>query len=505
MCRPINIFLGSSIVELKDERKDLSREISEDLEHLLRKDNINVHFVKCENNHSGNDGSRDQDYYNQLLMDCEYSVFLFKTRLGARTAEEFSIARELQKTKKHVIFVYFLHTPEDTKEPKLKDFRDGLDIDWEECETISDVRKNLTLGLLDRIGIRVENPKSREDKLNQFIELRQDLHSEIDNMLAEIEKIKATPSDSIVAMIMNVIGIYRQADHWAAATDYDKKKYCELLFNYADFLDKYGLYYDSIDVYTRHIRFAEDVYGMEHRRIATSYNNLGEIYRKIGDHSKARDCFSKALRVIEKNDGLNHPESAKIYNNFGLTFFEQGDCIEAQRYYKMAVDVHVKANGTDNPLFAKYCNNIGSSYLEQREHSKALDYYFKALEIQERVLEMNHPDIANTYNNIGSVLDEEEKHEEALKYYQKALAIREKVLGKEHPNTATTYHNIGFSYYKMKKYDTALEYMNKALSVFHEKLGPIHPRTITVQKCIANVEAAMRKIKVSLRKRFNAQ
>ena len=116
----INIFLGSSIVELKDERKDLSCEITEDIEHLLRKDNINVHFVKCESNHSGNDGSRDQDYYNQLLKDCEYSVFLFKTRFGARTAEEFSIARELQKTKKHVIFVYFLHTTYSRRHKRAK-------------------------------------------------------------------------------------------------------------------------------------------------------------------------------------------------------------------------------------------------------------------------------------------------------------------------------------------------------------------------------------------------
>ena len=488
----INIFLGSSIVELKDERKDLICEITEDIEHLLRKDNINVHFVKCESNHSGNDGSRDQDYYNQLLKDCEYSVFLFKTRLGARTAEEFSIARELQKTKEHVIFVYFLYTPEDTKEPKLKDFRDGLDIDWEECETISDVRKNLTIGLLDRIGIRVEKTKSPEDKLNQFIELRQDLHSEIDNMLAEIEKIKATPSDSVAAMIMNVIDIYRQADKWAAATEYDRNKYCELLFNYADFLDKYGLYYDSIEIYIRHIKYAEEVYGIEHRRIATSYNNLGEIYRETGDYSLAREYFTKALSVVEKNDDLSHPVVARIYNNIGLSFYEQGDYFEAQKYYKMAIDIHVKANGTENPLYAKYCHNIGSSYWKQREFSKALDCYFEALEIQEKVLEKKHPDIANTYNSIGSVMDEEGIYEEALKYNKKALEIREKVLGKEHPSTATTYHNIGFSYYKMKKYDMALDYMNKALVIFQEKLGPIHPNTITVQKCIVNVETAIR-------------
>ena len=495
MCRPINIFLGSSIVELKDERKDLSREISEDFEHLLRKDNINVHFVKCENNHSGNDGSRDQDYYNQLLKDCEYSVFLFKTRLGTRTAEEFSIARELQKTKKHVIFVYFLHTPEETKEPRLKDFRDGLDIEWEECETISDVRNSLTLGLLDRLGIRIEKPKSREDKLNQFIELRQDLHSEIDNMLAEIEKIKAIPSDSIVAMIMNVIGIYRQADHWASATNYDKEQYCELLFNYADFLDKYGLYYDSREVYIRHISYAEDVYGIEHIKTAISYNNLGEIYRKTGDYSKARDYYTRALTIIEKTPGADNPNNATIYNNIGLTYYNQGLYVKALEYYQKALDIHKKTEPEKHHMFANYLNNIGSAYWMKGDKKKALECHFKALEIQKEVSDKDDSEMAFTYNNIGLVLDDEEKHEEALNYYQKALAIRKKVLGTKHPNTATLYHNIGFSYYKMKKYDIALVYMNKAHAVFQDKLGPMHPSTITVQKCIANVETSMRKSK----------
>ena len=493
MGKTINIFLASSIVELKNERRNFSSHVTEDIEHLLKNDDINIHFVKCESNHAGNDGSRDQDYYNQLLKDCDYSVFLFKTHLGSRTEEEYNIARNLQKSKKHVIFVYFLDVPENMKEQQLIRFQNELEPDWELCESIEDVQYKFSLGLLKRLGIRVVETKSLEDKFKQFIEMRRDLHSEIDGMLVEIEKIKAAPSDSVAAMIMNVIGIYRQADKWAAASEYDKKKYCELLFNYAYFLDKYGLYYDSIEVYIRHIKYAEDVYGMEHRRIATSYNNLGEIYRETSDYSLARDYFEKALRVVEKNDGLNHPVVARIYNNIGLSFYEQGDCNEARKYYKLAIDIHVKEKGKDNHIYAKYCDNIGSSYWKQREFSKALDYYFEALKIQEKVLGKHDPDIAVTYNSIGSVMDEEGNYEEALKYYKKALEIREKVLGKEHPSTATTYHNIGFSYYKMKKFDMALEYMNKALSIFQEKLEPIHPNTRTVQNFIVNVEAAMRK------------
>ena len=493
MGKTINIFLASSIVEFKNERRNFSSHVTEDIEHLLKNDDINIHFVKCESNHAGNDGSRDQDYYNQLLKDCEYSVFLFKTHLGSRTEEEYNIARNLQKSKKHIIFVYFMDVPESMKEPQLIRFQNQLEPDWELCESIEDVQYKFSLGLLKRLGIRVVDPKSLEDKFKQFIEMRRDLHSEIDGMLVEIEKIKAAPSDSVAAMIMNVIGIYRQADKWAAASEYDKKKYCELLFNYAYFLDKYGLYYDSIEVYIRHIKYAEDVYGMEHRRIATSYNNLGEIYRETGDYSLARDYFAKALRVVEKNDGLNHPVVARIYNNIGLSFYEQGDCNEARKYYNLAIDIHIKANGTNNPLYAKYCNNIGSSYWKQRRFADALEYYFKALQIQKKVLGEHDQDIANTYNSIGTVMDDEGNYEEALKYYKKALEIREKVLGKEHPSTATTYHNIGFSYYKMQKYDIALEYVNKALAVFQEKLGLTHPRTLTVQNCINNIETAMRK------------
>ena len=154
--KTIKIFLASSITELREERVILSDNISGNISNLLEKENSFVHFIKCDNDHAGNDGTREQDYYNQLLRDCEYSVFLFKTHLGDRTEEEYAVARELQKTQRHVIFTYFLNVPEEMMEQRLIDFRGNLKNDWEVCNNIDDVEKRLMLGLLKRLGVKID-------------------------------------------------------------------------------------------------------------------------------------------------------------------------------------------------------------------------------------------------------------------------------------------------------------------------------------------------------------
>ena len=480
MAKSINIFLGSSIVELKDERKDLSCDISGDIEHLLRKDNINVHFVKCENNHSGNDGSRDQDYYNQLLKDCEYSVFLFKTRLGARTAEEFAIARELQKTKRHIIFIYFLQTSEDSKEQRLKDFQDRLDIDWEECPTISEVRYNLAIGLLDRLGIRVENVNSPEDRLKQFIELRQDIHQEVDNMLVEIKRLQTSQTGSVAAMVMNVISIYRNVDRWAVATGYNKEKYIQILSDYANFLYEYGLYNDSKSVYLRLIPLIEEMYGMKQDILSTAYNNIGEVCRCQGDYSIALDYHTKSLKIKERLNNKSSMESS--YNNIGLVYYCLGESTHNTEHFSKAIDfykkaIHIQEELSDiDPLStALVYNNIGLTYNSLGDGDLALEYFKKALSTRKKLLGEDDANTASSYNNIGSVYFNRLDYSTALIYYEKANKIYEMTLGYNHPETAATYNNIGSVYFRMHEHKKALEYFEKSMEIGKSLLGDSHP------------------------------
>lgn len=498
MTKFINIFLASSIVELKNERRNLSDDVSGSITMLLKNDNIAVNFVKCEYNHAGNDGSRDQDYLNQLLTDCEYSVFLFKTHLGDRTEEEYNVARKLQKERKHVIFAYFLDAPENTMEQRLIEFRDNLGMDWEPCDNIDAVKFKLAMGLLDRLGIKVNLPISREEKFNQHIEMRQSMHQEIEKMLAEIEQIKKKPSDSVAAMIVCVIGLYREADRWASATDYNKERHFQLLSDYACFLFKYGLYRESKETFLRLIPIAEKRYGLEHENVANLYNNLGEVCRCLGDYSTALDYLLTAIKIEEKTIGINHPSISTTYSNIGLVYNSLGESthrtdnyFKALDFFKRAMRIDEKVLGMDNLSTACVYNNIGLVYNNLGD-DRALVFHEKALSIREKHLGSNHSLTALSYNNIGSVYQRIGNNTKALKFYIQAMKIDEIVFGSNHIETVSAYNNIGSLYFRMHKYPEALVYLTKALKIAKNMLGDNNPNVGMIQKWIDATKKAIK-------------
>ena len=470
----VKVFLASSITELEKERQELSA-LGDDISNIFPHDEIVVRIVKCENFHAGHVGPHDQEYIDGKLRGCDISLFVFKTTVGEWTRHEYAVARRLhQEQQKHRLFVYFLGDPAGEKDPSVEDFQQQLIKDgvyWKYYNTASEIKYKFLVGILNHLGITVggrsaeaeAEAKDADERFEQFEQgeaqqqqlmqkqqqRRQQLHQDIDDLLAQIPDVLADESQLVSTRIVEVMGLYQKADRWASKTDYDKEKYSDLLFDYAQFLNKYGMYYDAEAVWLRQIPLAEELYGQEHKNTAASYNNIGSVYWKQGDYPKALEYYGKALAIVEKVLGKDHPDTATTYNNIGTVYDDQGD------------------------------------------YPKALEYYKKALAIREKVLPKDHPDTASSYNNIGLVYDNQGDYPKALEYYGKALAIDEKVLGKDHPDTATDYNNIGFMYYQQGKYPEALEYLEKALEIFKARLGDDHPNTKGTQRWIALTKAAM--------------
>lgn len=506
--RIIKVFLASSITELKDERRNISS-LGDDISNLFSLDDIAVRFVKCENLHIGNIGEEDQKAIDERLRNCELSLFLFKAKAGDWTIHEFNMARELQKKKSHKIFVYFLRMPDDEKADSLRAFQQRLDnehIFWKECDNLSEVMLSFSMGVLTHIGITVgegtaeskaivEDGDSRFEEYQkneqQQLQLREALHKDIDNLLAQIERIMSDESQLITSRIIQAIGLYEKADRRAAATAYDKEKYSNLLFNYARFLYDYGLYKDSEATYLRQIPLVEELHGTESEEAATSYNNIGTVYKEQGKYDDALKYCCKALAIDEKVLGKEHPDTATDYNNIGMVYDKQGDYDKALEYYFMALAIREKVLGIEHSSTATSYNDIGLVYHAQSDYGKALEYYLKALAIREKVLGSEHPFTATSYNNIGSVYHSLGDDGKALEYLFKALAIWEKTLGTEHPNTAITFNNIGKMYYTQGNYPEAMKYLNKAYRIFERTLGIEHPNTKKTLGWIELVKKAM--------------
>ena len=525
----IKIFLGSSITELHDERVTLGDYLMNSVRPIFKQDGIEVEVLKCEDIRSGNTGENPQDRIDNLLRECDVSVFMFKTRAGNATIHEFDVARELQKSRRHEIYVFCFDEPEEKKEERLKDFQKRLekeDFYWYTCKDVTDLESQFVLGLLkferQLLGkakpsiVDAENITEKdgdtlfaEYELNEQTHeqkqapLKEMIHQRIDELRQQTKTVMANEDETIAARIFKAIELYMKADQWAAATAYDKEKYFHLLFNYAQFLYKYGLYKDAEAIYFRQIAIAEELYGKEHENTATSYNNIGAVYNAQGNFDKALEYLLKALAIREKVLGTEHSSTATSYNNIGAVYNAQGDFDKALEYYFKALAIREKVLGTKHPDTATSYNNIGDVYRAKGDYVKALEYHQKALAIREKVLGTEHPDTAQSYNNIAGVYYAQGDYGKALEYYFKDLTICEKVLGTKHPSTATSYNNIGWVYREQGEYAKALDYYTKAYQIFKKKLGDDHPNTKGSLKSINFVKEAMNSTTHSIKGLFH--
>ena len=214
----------------------------------------------------------------------------------------------------------------------------------------------------------------------------------------------------------------------------------------ASVLGDLAYYSESLCYYTKVLAIREKVLPENHPDIATSYNNVGYAYGKLGDHKKELEYKLKALAIEEKVLPENHPDIAASYNNVGCTYGDLRDHKKALEYCLKALAIREKVLPENHPDIAASYNNVGYAYGKLGDHKKELEYFLKALAIQEKVLPENHPDIAKSYNNVGGAYGELGDHKKEFEYKLKALAILKKILPKNHPDIATLYNNVGGAY-----------------------------------------------------------
>jgi tetratricopeptide (TPR) repeat protein len=70
--------------------------------------------------------------------------------------------------------------------------------------------------------------------------------------------------------------------------------------------------------------------------VATSLNNLAELYRVQGQYAAAEPLYKRALAIWEKALGPDHPQVATVLKNMARLYKEAGRVDEAIRWEKRA-------------------------------------------------------------------------------------------------------------------------------------------------------------------------
>ena len=93
--------------------------------------------------------------------------------------------------------------------------------------------------------------------------------------------------------------------------------------------------------------------------MARDRNNLGEVWRALGQYDKAIDYYELALASDLKTYGEDHPDVARDQNNLGLAWYALGQYEKAIDYYELALATLVKMLGDDHPSTQTVRANLG--------------------------------------------------------------------------------------------------------------------------------------------------
>lgn len=82
------------------------------------------------------------------------------------------------------------------------------------------------------------------------------------------------------------------------------------------------------------LHVAEQKVGPSHPDVATSLNNLAELYRVQGYYAQAEPLYQRALAITENALGPDHPNVATILGNLATLYYDQGHYAQAEMHYK---------------------------------------------------------------------------------------------------------------------------------------------------------------------------
>jgi len=87
------------------------------------------------------------------------------------------------------------------------------------------------------------------------------------------------------------------------------------------------------------LKVAEENVGADHPNVATSLNNLAELYRTQGNYAKAEPLYKRSLAIWEKALGADHPNVATSLENMAFLYRATNRDSEAKKLEKRAREI----------------------------------------------------------------------------------------------------------------------------------------------------------------------
>ena len=133
------------------------------------------------------------------------------------------------------------------------------------------------------------------------------------------------------------------------------------------------------------------------------YNNLGQVYSRLGDEAGALAAAQESLRLLRAS-GLGQSRSAGIAHNTIATQLRLlGRVEEAIEHYRSAAGIFAEVFGKDNVYTLAALGNLAEARTQEGELEGAIPVYARVLELLERDRSANQRTRINAQLNLARI------------------------------------------------------------------------------------------------------
>lgn len=483
MRRIIRIFLASSIVEFANERmaiENFIRNISDKFEENY---DVKIQPLLCENFDDAYSITRKQEEYNDKIRDSELCFFIFFTKAGEYTREEFEVARKkFEETGKPKIYTYFKVIKDGEAEQSLTDFMNELDKvfghyygTFDHIDTVKlRILLSLKLQEMDFLEIKTENGNCivdgkavmQLDNVSEFMNNKtlEKLREELQKVEEEYYQLKP-----IYAKGNCDNEFYRHYSNIASKRQNlidEIEKLQELIFN-VSFQMSYDNVHGEVTVRQKEAYRLFELGDYEGCMAVLDSKDIDDDFLRERKRIKEQDVAVCRKYIKEHKTAIDILLSMTAYKD---------RFAEIDRRYEKIIPV-IFSEGIEYGVASDY-----ASYLSKQNRSKeavnVLERLQEAVSHQEAETEVSAPWV---YSLLGTGYSEQNQPKEAERYYLKAIEIREE-LAKVNPERFNP--DLAVSYFCYALFSGNDVYFKKALEL--AKTRPDNPCCKIIIEAVEN-------------------
>jgi diguanylate cyclase (GGDEF)-like protein len=184
-------------------------------------------------------------------------------------------------------------------------------------------------------------------------------------------------------------------------------------------------------------------------------NNIGELYRELGDHKKALKSYEQCINISEKNNFVR--VSMYAIANIGVSNYETKDYNSAFKNLNKSLTISKQIN---NQIIEGFSTRyLGLIHLEKQEFNQAEEYFNKALKVYQKSNETISQ--ARLYKDLSQLNFNKGNYDQAIINLNTALKLLDNL--QDYRLFIIIYDLFVEIYEALKDYQKACEYNNLSL------------------------------------------